>query len=71
MTLHTSEKYSKKNINVDKDQVLNQLILKFCKLYGFNKSDIIYKNIHKWRFAKVENPLSFLAFVTFVCNRTF
>lgn len=56
LTLHSSEDYAKKNINADKTQVLDELILEFCRIYNFKKTDFIYKNIHKWRFSKVENP---------------
>ncbi len=56
LTLHASDNYSKKNINANKTKVMDELIIELCKIYNFNKSDFIYKNIHKWRFSQVENP---------------
>lgn len=53
-TVQTNLTYSRKKINKYKEKrnfYLNQIINRFIKLTGFKKSNIIYKNIHGWKFA--------------------
>ena len=52
-TIQCSLDYSKKNINIYKNNknILNFLISRFLKLTGFDKNNIIFKKIHGWKYA--------------------
>jgi renalase len=52
-TLQASLKWSKKKINKYKNNktILNQLIARFIQLTGFEKSKIIHKKIHGWKYS--------------------
>ncbi len=52
-TLQSTVKWAEKNINIYKneDKILNYLILRFLKLTGYKKEDIIFKKIHGWKYS--------------------
>ena len=52
-TLQASLKWSKKKINKYKNDktILNQLIARFVQLTGLEKSKIIHKKIHGWKYS--------------------
>jgi renalase len=52
-TLQASLKWSKKTINKYKNDktILNQLIARFVQLTGFEKSKIVHKKIHGWKYS--------------------
>lgn len=53
-TIQASAKYSKKIINKYKNKkklYCNDLLKTFCKLTGFEYKNIIFKNIHGWKFS--------------------
>tara|TARA_B100000963_G_scaffold76097_1_gene64217 strand:+ start:889 stop:1857 length:969 start_codon:yes stop_codon:yes gene_type:complete len=56
ITIHTNEKFSLDYLEQNKEFVLDKIIREFTKIYQVNTQDIIYKNIHRWRYAKVKNP---------------
>ena len=57
-TIQCSLKYSKKNINIYKNNknILNFLISRFLKLTGFDKNNILFKKIHGWKYAYNSSP---------------
>ena len=55
ITIHTSEKFSLDHIEKNKEFVLDKIIREFTKIYKVKNNDITYKNIHRWRYAKVKN----------------
>ena len=52
-TLQATLKWSKKTINKYKTDksIMNQLIMRFIKLTGFEKNKIIFKKIHGWKYS--------------------
>tara|TARA_B100001121_G_scaffold239676_1_gene213538 strand:- start:117 stop:1079 length:963 start_codon:yes stop_codon:yes gene_type:complete len=52
-TLQGTLKWSKKTINKYKTDksIMNQLIIRFIKLTGFEKNKIIFKKIHGWKYS--------------------
>ena len=52
-TLQASLKWSQKKINIYKNDksIINQLILRFIKLTGFEKNKIVHKKIHGWKYS--------------------
>jgi hypothetical protein len=56
LTIHTNERFSVKNLEKTKEVTLDKIVQEFTKIYQVKTQDIIYKNIHKWRYAKVKKP---------------
>ena len=56
LTIHTNERFSVKNLEKTKEVTLDKIVKVFTKIYQVKTQDIIYKNIHKWRYAKVKKP---------------
>ena len=55
-TLQCTEKYSKKIIDLvknNKNYYLKEIAKEFENLIGFKAKDLIFKNIHGWRYAYV------------------
>tara|TARA_B100000963_G_scaffold13669_1_gene10545 strand:- start:23 stop:985 length:963 start_codon:yes stop_codon:yes gene_type:complete len=52
-TLQATLEWSKKTINKYKNDksIMNQLIMRFIKLTGFEKNKIIFKKIHGWKYS--------------------
>ena len=52
-TLQATLKWSKKTINKYKNDksIMNQLIMRFVRLTGFEKNKIIFKRIHGWKYS--------------------
>ena len=53
-TLQCAEKYSKKIIDLfknNKNYYLKEIVKEFENLIGFKRKDLIFKNIHGWRYA--------------------
>jgi renalase len=53
-TLQCTEKYSKKIIDLvknNKNYYLKEIVKEFENLIGFKRKDLIFKNIHGWRYA--------------------
>ena len=53
-TIQCNQKYSKKIIDLyknDKDKYVKEIVIQFENLTGFNRKDLIFKNIHGWRYA--------------------
>ena len=55
ITIHANEKFSLDHLEKNKEFVLDKIIREFTKIYKVKNSDITYKNIHRWRYAKVKN----------------
>ena len=47
--------YSWYSLEKNKEFVLDKIIREFTKTYKVKNNDITYKNIHRWRYAKVKN----------------
>ena len=62
-TLQASLKWSKKKINKYKNDksIMNQLISRFSKLSGFEKNNLIHKNIHGWKYSYNYEKTPFLS----------
>ena len=63
-TIQCTQKYSKKIINLFKDNknfYINEITKQFENLVGFKSKDLIFKNIHGWKYAYnlTKNKLSF------------
>ena len=56
LTIHTNERFSVENLEKTKEVTLDKIVQEFTKIYQVKTQDIIYKNIHKWRYAKVKKP---------------
>ena len=56
LTIHTNERFSVENLDETKEVTLDKIVQEFTKIYQVKTQDIIYKNIHKWRYAKVKKP---------------
>ena len=56
LTIHTNERFSVKNLDKTKEVTLDKIVQEFTKIYQVKTQDIIYKNIHRWRYAKVKKP---------------
>ena len=56
LTIHTNERFSVENLDETKEVALDKIVQEFTKIYQVKTQDIIYKNIHKWRYAKVKKP---------------
>ena len=56
LTIHTNEKFSLENLDKSKEFTLDKIVQEFTKIYQVKTQDIIYKNIHRWRYAKVKKP---------------
>jgi renalase len=53
-TIQCTQKYSEKIINLFKDNknfYINEIIKQFENLTGFKRKDLIFKNIHGWKYA--------------------
>ena len=55
ITIHANEKFSHDHLEKNKEFVLDKIIREFTKIYKVKNNDITYKNIHRWRYAKVKN----------------
>ena len=55
ITIHANEKFSLDHLEKNKEFVLDKIISEFTKIYKVKNDDITYKNIHRWRYAKVKN----------------
>ena len=55
ITIHTNEKFSLNYLEKNKEFVLDKIIKEFTKIYKVKNKDIIFRNIHRWRYAKVKN----------------
>ncbi len=70
-TIQTSLKYSKKIINRYKKKksfYINQILDRFIKLTGVKKSQIIFKNIHGWKYAYSSSNLNMKSYWNKKCN---
>ena len=56
LTIHTNERFSVENLDKTKEVILDKIVQEFTEIYQVKTQDIIYKNIHKWRYAKVKKP---------------
>ena len=56
ITIHANEKFSLDHLEKNKEFVLDKIIREFTKIYKVKNNDITYKNIHRWRYAKVKKP---------------
>ena len=56
LTIHTNERFSVENLDETKEVALDKIVQEFTKIYQVKTQDIIYKNIHRWRYAKVKKP---------------
>ena len=55
-TIQCTQKYSKKIINLFKDNknfYINEITKQFENLIGFKRKDLIFKNIHGWKYAYI------------------
>ena len=53
-TIQSNVKWAKKYINKCKDKkitVINKLLDRFCFLTGFDKKNVVFKNIHGWKYS--------------------
>ena len=62
-TLQASLKWSKKTINKYKNNklIMNQLISRFLKLSGLDKSKLVHKSIHGWKYSYNYEKTPFLS----------
>ena len=62
-TLQATLKWSKKTINKYKTDksIMNQLIMRFINLTGFEKNKIIFKKIHGWKYSYNYNKTPYLS----------
>ena len=56
LTIHTNERFSVENLDETKEVTLDKIVQEFTEIYQVKTQDIIYKNIHRWRYAKVKKP---------------
>ena len=56
LTIHTNERFSVENLDETKEVILDKIVQEFTEIYQVKTQDIIYKNIHRWRYAKVKKP---------------
>ena len=54
--LHSATDYALKNVDINKDEILNQMLEDFVDITGF-AGDILFKSIHRWLYSLAENPL--------------
>ena len=53
-TIQCNQNYSKKIVNLfknDKNKYIKEIVTRFDNLISFNRKDLIFKNIHGWRYA--------------------
>ncbi|MBI1393425.1 MAG: NAD(P)-binding protein [Alphaproteobacteria bacterium] len=54
---HADPAWSQDNLELEKDAVLLHLVTAALACLGSEGSEVMYSDVHRWRFAKVEQPL--------------